>query len=55
MARGENTAHHPNRKVGKVFLTPPTGYGDYSNPATRDAQRQADRDFDRREWKANNR
>lgn len=28
----------------------PKGYGDYSNPETRDQQRATDREFDKMEW-----
>lgn len=44
MANGEDTRNHPNRR-------PPQGYGNYSNPATADAQRATDREFDRAEAK----
>lgn len=54
MPRGDDTSRHDSRKVGRVNLTPPHGYGDYSNPETRDAQRRTDREFDRQEWEANN-
>ena len=31
----------------------PSGYGDYSDPSTRDAQRNTDRDFDKQEYDYN--
>lgn len=39
-----NRVNRPN-----VRMTPPEGYGDYSNPNTFDEQRQKDRAFDKEE------
>lgn len=44
MPRGVDTRFHSSRR-------PPQGYGNYSNPATADAQRATDREFDRSEAK----
>ena len=35
-------------------LTPPIGYGDYSDPKTAEGQRAADREFDKREYENKN-
>ena len=47
MPRGERTENHPNRQPQKP--TTPSGYGNYSDPSTRDAQRNTDREFDKQE------
>ena len=59
MARGEDTSKHPNRGVSRSYFperqkpVPPSGYGNYSDPSTRDAQRNTDRDFDKQEYDYN--